>query len=46
VQAIEVNPAKKVVWALRDWKNFDVISTLQTLDDPRIKEPLHFGAFR
>jgi hypothetical protein len=46
VQAIEVNSAKKVVWALRDWKNFDVISTLQTLDDPRIKEPLHFGSFR
>jgi hypothetical protein len=46
VQAIEVNPAKKVVWALRDWKNFDVISTLQTLDDPRIKESLHFGSFR
>ena len=46
VQAIEVNADKKVVWALRDWKNFDVISTLQTLDDPRIKEPLHFGSFR
>ena len=45
VQAIEVNPAKKVVWALRDWKNFDVVSTMQTLDDPRIKEPLHFGSF-
>ena len=46
VQAIEVTPAKKVVWALRDWKNFDIISTLQTFDDPRIKEPLHFGSFR
>ena len=45
VQAIEVNPAKKVVWALRDWKNFNVVSTMQTLDDPRINEQLHFGSF-
>lgn len=45
VQAIEVTPAKKIVWALRDWKNFDVVSTMQTLDDPRIHEPLHFGSF-
>jgi hypothetical protein len=45
-QAIEVNPAKKVVWALRDWEHFNVISTLQTLDDPRIKEKLHFGSFK
>jgi hypothetical protein len=46
VQLIEVTPAKKIVWALRDWANFDVVSTFQTLDDPRIKEPLHFGSFR
>ena len=46
VQAIEVTPARQIVWALRDWTNFDVVSTFQTLDDPRIKEPLHFGSFR
>jgi hypothetical protein len=46
VQLIEVTPAKKIVWALRDWTNFDVVSTFQTLDDPRIKEPLRFGSFK
>jgi hypothetical protein len=46
VQALEVTPAKKVVWALRDWKNFDIVSTMQTLDDPRINEPLHFGSVK
>ncbi|MSU64666.1 MAG: hypothetical protein EXS38_00850 [Opitutus sp.] len=45
-QAIEVTPEKKIVWALRDWNNFYWVSTMQTLDDPRIKEKLHFGSVR
>ena len=44
-QAIEVTPDKKIVWALRDWKNLSMVSTMQTFDDPRIKEKLHFGSF-
>jgi hypothetical protein len=46
VQAIEVTPEKKIVWALRDWNNFYWVTTIQTLDDPRIKEKLHFGSVR
>jgi len=46
VQAIEVTPEKKIVWALRDWNNFNWVTTMQTLDDPRIKDQLHFGSVR
>jgi hypothetical protein len=46
VQAIEVTPDKKIVWALRDWDNFYWVTTMQTLDDPRIREKLHFGSTR
>ena len=45
-QAIEVTPDKKIVWALRDWNNFYWVSSMQTLDDPRITEKLHFGSVR
>lgn len=44
VQVIEVTPAKKIVWALRDWNNFYWVTIIQTLDDPRINEKLHFGS--
>jgi len=37
-QMIEVNPAKKVVWVLQDWKDFDGITAVQILDDPGIPE--------
>jgi hypothetical protein len=44
VQAIEVTPDKKIVWALRDWNNFYWVTTFQTLDDPRINAKRHFGS--
>ena len=46
VQVIEVTPAKKIVWALRDWNNLGAVTTIQLLDDPRIKENLHFGSVK
>jgi hypothetical protein len=46
VQAIEVSPDKKIVWALRDWSNLGAATTIQTLDDPMIKAKLHFGSIR
>jgi hypothetical protein len=38
VQLIEVTPGKKVVWALRDWKNLGPSSSTQLLDEPGIPE--------
>jgi hypothetical protein len=38
VQLIEVTPDKKVVWALRDWKNFGPASSTQLLDEPGVPE--------
>ena len=38
VQAIEVTPAKKVVWVLRDWKDLGPATTAQFLDQPGIPE--------
>jgi hypothetical protein len=40
VQIIEVTPAKKVVWALREWKDPDLgpASCIQLLDEPGIEE--------
>jgi hypothetical protein len=34
VQVIEVTPAKKVVWALRDWSTLGPASSTQLLDEP------------
>jgi hypothetical protein len=34
VQVIEVTPAKKVVWALRDWDHLGPASAIQLLDEP------------
>ncbi|MEO8736426.1 MAG: hypothetical protein ABI380_07775, partial [Edaphobacter sp.] len=38
VQLIEVTPAKKVVWALRDWKDLGPASSTQLLDEPGTPE--------
>lgn len=38
VQLIEVTPAKKVVWALRDWKILGPASSTQLLDEPGVPE--------
>jgi hypothetical protein len=38
VQLIEITPAKKVVWALRDWKDLGPASSTQLLDQPGIPE--------
>lgn len=40
VQLIEVNPAKKLVWAMRQWSDPDIgpASSIQFLDEPAIKK--------
>ena len=40
VQVLEVTPAKKVVWALSEWKNPDLgpASSIQLLDEPGTPE--------
>jgi hypothetical protein len=38
LQLIEVTPAKKVVWALYDWKTLGPATAVQMLDDPCIPE--------
>jgi hypothetical protein len=38
VQLIEVTPAKKVVWALKEWKTLGPASATQLLDEPGIAE--------
>jgi len=38
IQAVEVSPAKKVVWVLQDWKNLGPATTAQFLDEPGIPE--------
>lgn len=47
VQAIELTPDKKVVWALRSWAapvNLGPSTTIQLLNDPNnITENVHFG---
>ncbi|SEJ36533.1 hypothetical protein SAMN05216327_10956 [Dyadobacter sp. SG02] len=46
VQAIEVTPDKKIVWALRSWSAPDLgpSTTIQLLDDPNnTYETVHFG---
>lgn len=50
VQAIEVTPDKKIVWALRSWTspvNLGPSTTIQLLDDANsINEHVHFGDIR
>ncbi len=46
VQAIEVTPAKQVVWALRSWDapaDLGPATTIQFLDSPSATEDVHFG---
>jgi len=46
VQAIEVTPAKEVVWALQSWNppaNLGPATTIQFLDFPSAPEDVHFG---
>lgn len=38
VQLIEITPAKKVVWALRDWTDLGPASSTQLLDEPGVPE--------
>ena len=37
-QLVEITPAKKVVWALKDWKDLGPATAIQVLDDPGIPE--------
>jgi hypothetical protein len=48
VQAIEVTPDKKIVWALRSWTNPDLgpSTTIQLLDEPGVPEAVHFGSIK
>ena len=49
VQAWEVTPDKKVVWALRSWmdpNNLGPATTIQLLDDSSVPEEVHFGSIR
>jgi len=49
LQAIEVTPAKQVVWALASWSEparLGPATTLQFLDEPSAPEDVHFGEFR
>ena len=46
VQAWEVTPEKKVVWALRSWTEPAALgpaTTIQILDEPNVSEDVHFG---
>jgi lysophospholipase L1-like esterase len=48
VQALEISPDKKIVWALRSWANPDLgpATTIQLLDEPAASENVHFGSIR
>jgi outer membrane protein assembly factor BamB len=49
VQAIELTPAKEVVWALREWMpptDLGPATTIQFLDEPSAAEDVHFGEIR
>ena len=50
VQAIEVTPDKKIIWALRSWTdpiNLGPSTTIQLLNDPNnITDNVHFGNIR
>jgi hypothetical protein len=46
VQAIEVTPEKKVVWALRSWTapaDLGPSTTIQIIDEPSVPENVRFG---
>jgi hypothetical protein len=48
VQAVEVNPAKQVIWVLKSWEdpvNLGPATTIQFLDGPAA-EDVHFGDFK
>jgi hypothetical protein len=49
IQALELTPAKQVVWVLREWTppaNLGPATTLQFLDEPAAAEDVHFGGIR
>jgi hypothetical protein len=49
IQAIEVTPAKQVVWALQSWNppaSLGPATTVQFLDSPAAPEDVHFGPVR
>lgn len=49
VQAVEVTPEKKVVWALRSWidpANLGPATTIQLLDEPSAPEDVAFGSIK
>lgn len=48
VQALEITPDKKVVWALRSWTSPDLgpSTTIQLLDDASRPEDVHFGSIK
>ncbi|MBW8780626.1 MAG: PQQ-like beta-propeller repeat protein [Verrucomicrobia bacterium] len=48
VQAVEVTPDKRVVWALRSWDapNLGPATTIQILDEPGAPENARFGEFK
>ena len=49
IQAIEITPDKKVVWALRSWTapaNLGPSTTIQLLNELRISENVTFGEFK
>lgn len=48
VQALEVTPDKKVVWALNSWDkpNLGPSTVIQLLDKPQRLEDVHFGSIR
>jgi hypothetical protein len=49
IQAIEITPAKQVVWALQSWtapENLGPATTIQFLDSPSVPEDVHFGPIR
>jgi len=48
VQALEISPDKKIVWALRSWANPNLgpATTIQLLDIPAVPENVHFGSIK
>ena len=48
VQALEITPDKKVVWALRSWasSDFGPATAMQLLDEPGTPENVYFGSIQ
>ncbi len=49
VQALEVTPDKRIVWALRAWGDpvdLGPSTTIQLLDEPGVPEAVHFGELK